>query len=296
MARVADDDDLERGVDAVEVELEREPAVRAQGLALSVRRQAACGDDRLACCGAPALHRSADLHEERFLRGRRVGPRPLRVGLQLLGLRREGRYPLRVLPRRLVLQRVSLGEVVRLQHPQAGHLHLEVHPLLYERVARGERLQLGVGERRLIHVGRRPHGRLRGHDLPDEALLALDHLVQVRVEGALGHVAVRFDLLVHVPLALDAAEPLLEVGRPPRAVEVVNRDKPSLHVGPRAHLLRRAHEDAHRPGVHPAEERQLLRLGVGVVDEGDLIIGHAPLHELAPQVVVHAEPRAALRC
>ena len=102
--------------------------------------------------------------------------------------------------------------MVGLQHPQAGHLDIEAHALLDERVSRGERFELGVGKRRLVNVGGCANGRLRGHDLRYESLLSLYELVEVRVEGAFGDVAVRLHLGIHVALALDAPEALLEVG------------------------------------------------------------------------------------
>ena len=71
--------------------------------------------------------------------------------------------------------------------------------------------------------------------------------------------------------------------------------EPALHVGARAHLLRGPHEDAHGSGVHLPEEGELLRLGVGVVDERHLALGHAARHELAAQIVVHVEGPVALR-
>ena len=59
--------------------------------------------------------------------------------------------------------------------------------------------------------------------------------------------------LVAVALPDDAPAALLQIARPPRAVEVVERHKPVLHVHARAHFEGAAHEDAHLTGAHLCE-------------------------------------------
>ncbi|MFC3399357.1 hypothetical protein ACFOEP_13155 [Microbacterium amylolyticum] len=65
----------------------------------------------------------------------------------------------------------------------------------------------------------------------------------VRVEGSLDDVTVDGDFSVLVSLPDDAAVTLLDVGRTPGRVEVVQRDGTSLNVGSHAHLFGRSHEN-----------------------------------------------------
>ena len=70
---------------------------------------------------------------------------------------------------------------------------------------------------------------------------------------------------------------------------MVDGHKAVLHVGPSAHLLGGAEQDAHLPGTNLAEQLLLLRLGVGVMDKGDLLTGDASRHQLVPDVLVDIE-------
>ena len=87
------------------------------------------------------------------------------------------------------------------------------------------------------------------HHLVDEPRFALDRLPAVGVKAAFDDVAVDLDLGVLVALAQDAALALFDVRGPPRAVEVVQRDRPGLDVGPDAHLLGRADQHRDVPGA-----------------------------------------------
>ena len=70
---------------------------------------------------------------------------------------------------------------------------------------------------------------------------------------------------------------------------MVDSHKAVLHVGPGAHLLGGAEQDAHLPGPHLAEQLLLLRLCVGVMDKGDLLTGNACRHQLIPDVLIDIE-------
>ena len=87
----------------------------------------------------------------------------------------------------------------------------------------------------------------------DELLLIFHRLPEVCVEGGFRDIAVDMYLLVAVALPDDAPAALLQIARPPRAVEVVERHKPVLHVHARAHFEGAAHEDAHLTGAHLCE-------------------------------------------
>ena len=97
------------------------------------------------------------------------------------------------------------------------------------------------------------------------------------------------NLLVAVALTDDAPAALLQIARPPRAVEVVERDEPVLHVHTRAHLEGAAHEHTHLTGAHLCKQLLLPRFGVGFMDECDLLAGDSSGNELFPDVVIYRE-------
>ena len=76
--------------------------------------------------------------------------------------------------------------------------------------------------------------------------LGLEGLPHIGVERAFGDVAVDRHFLVLVALAEDAAVALLDLGRLPRGVEVMQGDQAFLDVGAGAHLLGAADQHAHR--------------------------------------------------
>lgn len=185
---------------------------------------------------------------------------------------------------------LDVGQAVQVrgQHElELADLVLDVHALCHGGVALGDLLHLGERQHGLVQVVHRSHGRLVGEDLADEALLALDDGVQVAVERAGRDVAEVVDAVEGVALADDAAEALFEVGRPPRAVEVVDRGQARLHVRPGAQRRGRAQQDADVAAAHLLVQRLLLlRLALGVGHAGDLGLGDAGLDEAAAHVVL----------
>ena len=122
-------------------------------------------------------------------------------------------------------------------------------------IARGDGLDLGVGERAAFEVFGLAHGDAAVHHLIDEAGLGFEHLPHIGVERSFGDVAVDLDFGVVVALPQDSAFALLDVARPPRGVEVMEGDEPLLHVGPGAHFLGGAEEDADAPGIDRVKQR-----------------------------------------
>ena len=101
------------------------------------------------------------------------------------------------------------------------------------------------------------------------------------------------NLLIAVALPDDAPAALLQIARPPRAVEVVERHEPVLHVHTRAHFEGAAHEHTHLTGAHLCKQLLLPRLGVGFMDECDLLAGDSSGDELFPDVVKSPACRTA---
>ena len=72
-------------------------------------------------------------------------------------------------------------------------------------------------------------------------------------------------------------------------------NQPILDVRPRPHLLRGAHQYPDAAAPYLREELVLLRLGVGIVDECDLLLRHALRDELLLYVIVNIEAALARR-
>ena len=98
-------------------------------------------------------------------------------------------------------------------------------------------------------------------------------------------------LLVAVALPDDAPAALLQIARPPRAVEVVERHEPVLHVHARAHLEGAAHEHTHLTGAHLCKQLLLSDFRIRLMDECDLLAGDSSGDELFPDVVVDGKGR-----
>ena len=95
--------------------------------------------------------------------------------------------------------------------------------------------------------------------------------------------------LVAVALTDDAPAALLQITRPPRTVEVMERHEPVLHVHARAHFEGAAHEHTHLTGADFCKQLLLPRLGVGFMDERDLLAGDSSGDELFTDVVIYRE-------
>lgn len=127
-----------------------------------------------------------------------------------------------------------------------------------ERVAGGQRLDLGIAEGRFVHILCHSDRGLAGHDLSNEFLLVFHKLVKVSVKRTLGYIAEDFHLLVFIPLTDNTAQPLLKVGRPPGAIQIVQGDQPVLYVSASAHLLSASHQHSYLPGTDFRKQRLLF--------------------------------------
>ena len=89
----------------------------------------------------------------------------------------------------------------------------------------------------------------------------------------------------------DAPAALLQITRPPRAVEVVERHEPVLHVHARAHFEGAAHEHTHLTGAHLCKQLLLSDFRIRLMDECDLLAGDSSGDELFTDVVVDGKGR-----
>ena len=213
-----------------------------------------------------------------------VGLKPGDKALYLLDFLRE-------VFQQVVLQTELLALVVCFQQLQPRHLNVKVHLLADQRIARAQGLDLRVGKRGFVHVLAGAHRGFAGHDLRDKLLLVLHRLPEVGIECAVGDVAVDMDSFVFVALPDNAALALLQVAGTPRAVQVMQGDEPVLDIHARSHLEGAAHKDAHLTSTNLGEQLLLFRLGVRVVDKGDLLRGDASGDELVADVLIDGKGR-----
>ena len=134
-----------------------------------------------------------------------------------------------------------------------------------------------------------PDRRFSAHHLLDKARLGFQRLPHVRIEGALGHIAVDLHLFVRVALAQYSPFTLLDVARAPWRIEVMKCHKPSLDVGAGAHLFGGPEKYPHSARIHAIKEHLLGGVGLRVMDECNLSRRNARGDELRPDVVVNVE-------
>ena len=134
--------------------------------------------------------------------------------------------------------------------------------------------QHGLGEGELVGltagVLEPAQAAIAGEGRRDEAGLALVALPHRRIHRAQGGIGVDLDLPVLVALALDPALALLDLGRQPGHVQVVQGLEPALDVDAGPHGRRRAEQDAHPAGVELGEQALPGGTGRVVLHEGDL--------------------------
>ena len=98
------------------------------------------------------------------------------------------------------------------------------------------------------------------------------------------------DLGVLIALTHDAPVALFNIGRPPRAVDVVQGDRTVLHVRADTHLLGGSHQHGDMAGTGGREEPTLLSIVLRRVHETDQIGRHAPLDQFGLQLGVCIPP------
>ena len=193
---------------------------------------------------------------------------------------------LREFAQEVVFQPVLLALMICTHQLQPRNVHIQIHLFLDTLVTGTERLDLRIRQRRFVNVLTGTHGRFGCHNLRDEFLLIFNRLPEVSVKRSLRDISVNMDFLVAVALTDDASAALLQIARPPRAVEIMERNKPVLHIHASAHFEGTAHQDAHLSGTHLAEQFLLANLGVCFVDERDLFAWDAHSDQLAANIVV----------
>ena len=173
-----------------------------------------------------------------------------------------------------------------LQIAQPGDLGGDGGRLQQQRLAGGQRLDLGVGQGGGVDVLDLAGRQLAGEDLGDEPRLALQRLPHVAVEGALGDIPDDPHAPVVVARAQAAALALFHVGGPPGGVDVVDGDAAVLDVGAHPELVGAAEQDRYPPGPAVGEQRRLGGVGPGLVHPADPVGGDPGGDQAAAQLAV----------
>ena len=214
------------------------------------------------------------------------------------------------------------GRRVAAQFPGLGlQFELRLAPVLVERLALSLQRSNSLFELRLVqqicipgensHVLREVHARFLVHrplvdgtcthraafQLRDEHLLAVQQVEFVAVQR-LFH---RIDDDIHIVagkmlgnlVARTHTTPvtLLQVGRAPRRIKMMDRHAPFLCVHARSEHTRGAEEHTHRPGIHGIYHRLACLVGLALLNEADFAGRYAVvLRQLPLYLAVHVPP------
>lgn len=75
---------------------------------------------------------------------------------------------------------------------------------------------------------------------------------------------------------------------------MVQGDELLLTVGTGAHALGAAQQNTHLTGTDFGKQVFLLRLALGVVDEGDLVFGNTQFQQFCVNIIINAESAVIL--
>ena len=167
------------------------------------------------------------------------------------------------------------------------HLNIQIHFLLDHRIARRQRLDLGIRQRCIVQIIRTAGRAFARHNLPDELLFGFQKLPHIAVEGRFCDITILIHLGIGVALADHAPVALLNVRGLPPAVQMMCCHQQPLHIGACAHLTSAAHQHAHITAAHLGKQLGFFHLGVGAVDELHLVFGNAHRNQQIAQIIVH---------
>ena len=143
--------------------------------------------------------------------------------------------------------------MLAVQPAQPRHLGVDTGLFDDHGISGRDGLHLRVSERRPVNILDAPQVALPGHHLGDEPCLGFERLPHVGVEGFLGDITADLNFGICVSLAENPPLTLFDIRRAPRRIQMMQRNQALLHVGPGAHLLGAAKEDAHPAGANGPE-------------------------------------------
>ena len=196
---------------------------------------------------------------------------------------------LREVFQQIILQPELLALVVCFHDFEPGNVHVQIHALLDTGVSGTKRLDFRKGKSCLVHVVAGAHRGFRCHDLADKFLLVFNSLPEVSIKRTLRDIPADMDFFVLVALSLNTPFTLGKVTRPPRTVEVMERDQPVLDVGASAHFCRRAEQHPHLSAPNFSEKLLFADFRICTMDKCNLFFWHPSFYQFLPDVVVNGE-------
>ena len=189
----------------------------------------------------------------------------------------------------LVFQTVLLAEMVGFEEFQPSHINVQIHLFFDMWISSTQCLNFCITQCRFINIFSRTYRGLACHDLTNEFLFALYQLKEVGVEGIFCDISVDFHLFVFISLTNNATFSLLQVSRPPWAIQMVQGNQFALYISSSSHFCGTSKKNTHGSAAYFGEQLLFLLFCVGIVDIGNFFSRNALCNELVSQVIIHIE-------
>ena len=105
------------------------------------------------------------------------------------------------------------------------HLNIQIHFLLDHRIARRQRLDLGIRQRCIVQIIRTAGRAFARHNLPDELLFCFQKLPHIAVKRRFCDITILIHLGIGVALTNHAPIALLNVRGLPAAIQMMRGHK-----------------------------------------------------------------------
>ena len=195
----------------------------------------------------------------------------------------------------LIFKSIFFREEVGFKQSQFLNLNIQVHFLFDIRIACRKHFDFSIGQCGFVNILAGTDGRFARHNLRSEFLLALYKLIEVSVEGFLGHETVNIYRGIFVALTDTSAETLFQIGRSPRTVKVAGCGKFVLHIRTGSHLCGASHQDTDITSANLLKEFKFLCFGVRFVYKLDFLGGYSTLYELLTNIIIHGKIAVVFR-
>ena len=202
----------------------------------------------------------------------------------------------RIAARNIRFQTINLAGVIGFQQFQLTDLNIQVHLFLDVGIARCQCLDLGIGQRGIVHIIAGTDRRFGSHDLGNELLLIFQNLPHVRIKCIFRNVTIDFHLLIPVSLPENTPLLLFQVRGLPRTIQMMQGNQPILNIGSCAKFWRRPHQDTHLSCAHLCKQVSLFRFGVILVNERHFFAGNTSRHQFLPHIIVDVECSIGFWC
>ena len=242
------------------------------------------------------VHLAADLHREVFFVLRQKRFCRFHIGFQCFDLALCHSDFSRIAARNIRFQTINLTGVIGFQQLQFADLNIQIHLFLDVGIACCQCLDLGIGQRGIVHIITGADRGFGSHDLAYKLLFIFQNLPHIRIKRIFRDVTIDFHLLIPVSLPENTPLLLFQVRRFPRTVQMMQGNQPILNIGSRAKFRRRPHQDTHLSGAHLCKQVCFFRFGVVLVNERHFFTGNTSRHQFLPHIIVDVECTISFWC